>query len=70
MNIAKPLRIVVLISGGGTTLQNLIKYVDAGVLQVDIPLVIASSSKAKGIQFAKDAGIDAAVIRRRTSTRP
>ncbi len=64
MNVAKPLRIVVLISGGGTTLRNLIKHVDAGKLRVDIPLVISSSSKAKGIQFAKDAGIDVAVIRR------
>jgi len=63
--MANPLRIVVLISGGGTTLRNLIKHIDAGKLRVDIPLVISSSSKAKGIQFAKDAGIDAAVIRRK-----
>ena len=58
------LRIVVLISGGGTTLQNLIRYMDAGRLSVEIPLVISSHLKAGGIRFAGDAGIPVAVIRR------
>ena len=58
-----PLRIVVLISGGGTTLQNLIRHVDAGRLHVDIPLVISSSPKAGGLKFAEEAGIPAAVVK-------
>lgn len=60
-----PLRLVVLISGGGTTLQNLIRYMDAGRLAVEIPLVISSHPKAGGIRFAEDAGIPVAVIKRR-----
>ncbi len=59
------LRIAVLISGGGTTLRNLIREVDAGRLSVEIPLVIASSPKAGGLRFAEDAGIPNAVIRRK-----
>ena len=61
-----PLCIVVLISGGGTTLQNLIRHVDAGRLSVEIPLVIASSPKAGGSRFAADAGIPCEVIRRKS----
>lgn len=57
------LRIVVLISGGGTTLRNLILQMDAGRLSVEIPLVVSSSPKAGGLRFAEDAGIPAAVIR-------
>lgn len=60
-----PLRIVVLISGGGTTLQNLIRHMDAGRLRVEIPLVISSSPKAGGIKLAADAGIPSEVIRRK-----
>jgi formyltetrahydrofolate-dependent phosphoribosylglycinamide formyltransferase len=56
------LRIAVLISGGGTTLRNLIRHIDAGKLRADIPLVISSSPNAKGIQFAVEAGIDAVVV--------
>jgi len=61
----KPLRIVVLISGGGTTLRNLIRYMDAGRLSVEIPLVISSSPKAGGLQIAADAGIPSRVIQRK-----
>ena len=61
----KPLRIVVLISGGGTTLQNLVRYMDAGRLSVEIPLVISSNPEASGKQFADDAGIPYEVIQRK-----
>ncbi len=61
----RPLRIVVLISGSGTTLQNLIRYMDAGRLDVEIPLVIASKPKATGRQFAEDAGIPHEAIQRK-----
>jgi formyltetrahydrofolate-dependent phosphoribosylglycinamide formyltransferase len=61
----KPLRIVVLISGGGTTLRNVIRYMDAGRLSIEIPLVISSSPQAGGLRFAADAGIPSRVIQRR-----
>jgi len=60
-----PLCIAVLISGGGTTLENLIKRVGAGDLNVRIQLVVSSSSSADGIRFAEEANIRTAVIKRR-----
>lgn len=60
----RPLRIVVLISGGGTTLWNLIRSMHAGQLRVEIPLVISSNPKAGGLRFADDAGIPSTVIQR------
>jgi len=65
MSSQSPLRIVVLISGGGTTLQNLIRHMDAGRLSVEIPLVISSSSKAGGKKFAVEAGIPFEVVQRK-----
>ena len=55
-------RISVLISGGGTTLRNFLEKIAAGQLPVEIGLVISSSPAARGLQFARDAGIPSAVI--------
>jgi len=60
-----PFRIVVLISGSGTTLRNLLQHIDAGRLGVEIPLVVSSNPKATGRQFADDASIPYEVIERR-----
>ena len=57
-----PFRIAVLISGGGTTLKNLIEKIRAGYLHVQIALVVSSSPNARGLQFAHDAGIPTAVV--------
>ena len=56
------LPIAVLISGGGTTLRNLIERIRAGSLAADIKLVISSSEKARGLQFAAEASIPAFVV--------
>jgi phosphoribosylglycinamide formyltransferase-1 len=61
-----PLRIVVLISGGGTTLRNLIEKIAAGRLDARIERVISSSAAARGLDFAREAGIPAEAIERRT----
>ncbi len=61
---ARPLRIVVLISGGGTTLKNLIAHRDAGRLNVEIPLVLSNNPKAGGQPFALEADIPYEVIER------
>jgi formyltetrahydrofolate-dependent phosphoribosylglycinamide formyltransferase len=55
-------RIAVLISGGGTTLKNLIEKIEAGRLHVQIVLVISSSPAARGLQFAHDARIPTTVV--------
>jgi phosphoribosylglycinamide formyltransferase-1 len=60
-----PLPIAVLISGGGTTLKNLIDRKAKGSLAIDIRLVISSKTTAAGLQFASDAGIPSQIIRRR-----
>ncbi|MFN9853866.1 MAG: formyltransferase family protein, partial [Planctomycetota bacterium] len=53
------LPIAVLISGGGTTLRNLIENRNAGALPVEFRLVISSRKDAGGLQFASAAGIPA-----------
>ncbi|MBN2294490.1 MAG: phosphoribosylglycinamide formyltransferase [Pirellulales bacterium] len=57
--------IAVLISGGGTTLKNILEKIDAGSINVAVKLVISSSADAKGLKFADDAGIAREVIIRR-----
>ncbi len=60
---AQPLPVAVLISGGGTTLHNLIGRIAAGQLDLDIRLVISSTAKAGGLQLAAEAQIPTRVIR-------
>jgi phosphoribosylglycinamide formyltransferase 1 len=56
-----PLRLAVLISGGGTTLKNLIEKIAAKKLDAKIELVISSTAKA-GLQIASAAGIPTLVV--------
>ncbi|MEE8451249.1 MAG: phosphoribosylglycinamide formyltransferase [Thermoguttaceae bacterium] len=64
MDIAseKPLRIAVLISGGGTTLQNLLTHINAGQLNAAVALVITNNPEAGGRRFADEAGIPFEVV--------
>lgn len=61
---ASKLRIAVLISGGGTTLRNLIEKRNAGELDVDFRLVVSSNAQAGGLRFASEAGIPWVVLER------
>jgi phosphoribosylglycinamide formyltransferase-1 len=65
-----PLPIAVLISGGGTTLRNLIEKQAQEQLPIDIRLVISSSPQAKGLQYAIDAGIPFLVEEKEKGTAP
>lgn len=56
------LPIAVLISGGGTTLRNLIDKEHAGELPVDFKLVISSNPLARGLAYAAEAGISTLVV--------
>ena len=58
-------KIAVLISGGGTTLKNLIEKRQAGLLPIEIGLVISSNSNAAGNQFARNKSIDLKVVERK-----
>ncbi|TWT29884.1 phosphoribosylglycinamide formyltransferase [Blastopirellula retiformator] len=57
-----PLRVAVLISGGGTTLRNLIEKIATDKLWIKIALVVASTEKAKGQQYAIDGDIPISVV--------
>ena len=52
-----PIKIAVLVSGSGTTLQNFIDQIAAGTLDARIELVIGSRPGLQGIQRAADAKI-------------
>lgn len=56
------LPIAVFISGGGTTLRNLIQQQQLGNLDVDFRLVISSSQSAAGLKIAESASIPHEVI--------
>ena len=68
--MTSPLPITVLISGGGTTLRNLIDFQRRGSLDVDFRLVISSHPTAKGLQFAEEANIPTHVIERAKELAP
>lgn len=61
----EPAKIAVLISGGGTTLKNLIDFYHRGKLDVEIGLVVSSNRRAVGNQFAIDNGIELQIVQRR-----
>lgn len=62
----RPIRLAILLSGGGTTLQNLAESISAGRLNAEITCVIASNDKAYGTTRAKQLGLPHAVIARKT----
>ena len=61
-----PIRLAVLLSGGGTTLQNLLDRIAAGLLRAEIAVVISSKADAFGLTRARQANIPAFVVERKT----
>ena len=62
------LPIAVLISGGGTTLRNLIDKERAGELPVEFRLVISSNPQTRGLTFAAEANIPSLVVEKKGKT--
>ena len=62
---ARKLRIAVLLSGEGTSLENLCEQIDAGAVPAEVALVIASRPDAGGLRRAERRGIPAVAIPRR-----
>ncbi|HTI51715.1 MAG TPA: phosphoribosylglycinamide formyltransferase, partial [Planctomycetaceae bacterium] len=60
-----PVRLGVLISGGGTTLVNFLEKIRVGELTAEVPLVIASRADCGGIAKARGAGLECLVVERR-----
>jgi phosphoribosylglycinamide formyltransferase-1 len=65
MRKQKPVRLGVLISGGGTTLINILEYIKKGKLNAEIGVVLSSRSKVAGVERAKKAGLEVKIIRRK-----
>lgn len=63
--LCRPIRLAVLLSGGGTTLVNLVATMRRGELDAEIPLVIASRSQCGGIARAAEAGLPCEVLTRK-----
>jgi phosphoribosylglycinamide formyltransferase-1 len=62
--MADPFRIVALVSGGGTTLQNLIDRTADGRLAAQIAGVVSSRADAFGVERARRAGLPVVVVER------
>ncbi|MBN2181849.1 MAG: phosphoribosylglycinamide formyltransferase [Sedimentisphaerales bacterium] len=65
MKKTKPVRLGVLISGGGTTLMNILDYIEDGRLNASVPVVISSRSSVAGVERAKNAGLNVKIIRKK-----
>jgi formyltetrahydrofolate-dependent phosphoribosylglycinamide formyltransferase len=61
-DIQNKIRLGVLISGGGTTLQNFVDKAKAGKLNAEVVVVISSRPNVKGLERARLAGIDRYVV--------
>ena len=65
--LKQPVRIAVLVSGGGTNLQALIDAQNSGVITSgEIALVVSSKEGAYALTRAKNAGIQTAVVPRKS----
>lgn len=61
----RPLRLVVLLSGGGRTMLNLLEAIQAGRLAAEITLVLSSRRDAAGVPRARAAGVPVEILRPR-----
>jgi formyltetrahydrofolate-dependent phosphoribosylglycinamide formyltransferase len=57
-----PLRLAILLSGSGRTLENLLEWIAAGKLSATIETVISSRSDVRGVAIARRAGLSTHVL--------
>jgi len=63
--MAKPVKLAVLLSGGGTTLENIFTKIDEGKLDARVAVVIGSRPDAYGLERARKHGVEAVVLERK-----
>jgi len=63
--VGRPLRIAVLLSGSGTSLENLFEHVERGELDARVTVVIASKPGAFGLERARRRGVPAFAVPRK-----
>jgi phosphoribosylglycinamide formyltransferase-1 len=61
----RPIRLAVLLSAGGTTLQNLLDRTADGRLRGQIVQVVSNRADAYGLVRAERAGVPAAIVERK-----
>jgi formyltetrahydrofolate-dependent phosphoribosylglycinamide formyltransferase len=59
------MRIAVLLSGNGTSLENLLEHIDAGKVPAEVAVVLSSKEKAFGLERARRRGIPAEAVSRK-----
>src|SRR5438105_1762135 len=70
MTQADRLRVAVLLSGTGRSLENLLAHRARGDLAIDIPVVVSTRPGVRGLEVAAAAGIAAHVVTRREAPTP
>ncbi|MCH2187103.1 phosphoribosylglycinamide formyltransferase, partial [Myxococcota bacterium] len=65
MTTASPLRLAVLLSGHGTSLENLFEQIAADALPAEVAVVVSSKPDAFGLERARRRGIPAISVPRR-----
>jgi len=68
--VGGPLRIAVLLSGGGTSLENLFDHIERGDLDASVTVVLASKPRAFGLERARRHGVPAFAVSRRKHPDP
>jgi phosphoribosylglycinamide formyltransferase 1 len=63
VNAPAPLPVAVFLSGGGTTLRNLLEKIAAGRVAAEVRLVVSSTPSAGGLRYAAEASIPTLVVR-------
>ena len=62
------LRLAVLLSGGGTTLQNILDRIADGRLDAEVAVVLSSRADAFGLERARQAGVPTVTVARKAYT--
>jgi len=57
-----PIRLAILLSGSGRTLDNLLEWIAAGRLAATVEVVIASRGDVRGVEVARRAGVTTHVL--------
>jgi len=66
----RPLRVAVLLSGNGSTLENLLAHIDSGRVPAQVTVVVSSKKDAFGLERARRRGIPAVAVHRRSFADP
>jgi formyltetrahydrofolate-dependent phosphoribosylglycinamide formyltransferase len=63
--VSAPARIAFLLSGTGSTFQNLLERIDVGEVPAEVVVAVSDRPGAKGLEHARSRGIPVAVVDRR-----